>query len=258
MPIPRIYLDADLAVNATVTIEGAKHHHLRNVLRLKLADPVILFNDQGGEYAAEIDSITKQETCITALTHNPVNREAQLHTCLLQGILKRDAMINALQRATELGVSKIIPIQTQHLSEKRVQLAGRWEAWRAVIEQSSEQCGRTQLPELAPLTPFTEAVSMVENADFDLRLLAHLGAPESRPTPIRSPQRIALAIGPEGGFSDPEVDFAETSGFSLYTLGARILRAETAPAALLAHLQTRFGEFSEQQSPRDNETKPVK
>ena len=245
MHTPRIYVDADLAPNATVTIEAGKHHHLRNVLRLKAADAVILFNGQGGEYGAEVQAITKQATQITTLTYDPINRESPLHICLLQGILKRDAMINALQRATELGVSKIIPIQTQHLSEKRVQLAGRWEAWQAVIEQSSEQCGRTQLPELAPLTRYTEAVSMAQNADFDLRLLAHLGAPESRTPPATTPKRIAVAIGPEGGFSDAEVTLAEANGFRAYTLGARILRAETAPAALLAHLQTRFGEFSE-------------
>ena len=245
MHTPRIYVAADLAPNTTVTIEGGKHHHLRNVLRLKAADAVILFNGQGGEYGAEVQAITKQATQITTLTYDPINRESPLHICLLQGILKRDAMINALQRATELGVSKIIPIQTQHLSEKRVQLAGRWEAWQAVIEQSSEQCGRTQLPELAPLTRYTEAVSMTQNADFDLQLLAHLGAPESRTPPATTPKRIAVAIGPEGGFSDAEVTLAEANGFRAYTLGARILRAETAPAALLAHLQTRFGEFSE-------------
>lgn len=245
MHTPRIYVDGDLAPNTTVTIEGGKHHHLRNVLRLKAADAVILFNGQGGEYGAEVQAITKQATQITTLTYDPINRESPLHICLLQGILKRDAMINALQRATELGVSKIIPVQTQHLSEKRVQLAGRWEAWQAVIEQSSEQCGRTQLPELAPLTRYTEAVSMAQNADFDLRLLAHLGAPESRTPPATTPKRIAVAIGPEGGFSDAEVTLAEANGFRAYTLGARILRAETAPAALLAHLQTRFGEFSE-------------
>ena len=245
MHTPRIYVDGDLAPNTTVTIEGGKHHHLRNVLRLKAADAVILFNGQGGEYGAEVQAISKQATQITTLTYDPINRESPLHICLLQGILKRDAMINALQRATELGVSKIIPIQTQHLSEKRVQLAGRWEAWQAVIEQSSEQCGRTQLPELAPLTRYTEAVSMAQNADFDLQLLAHLGAPESRTPPATTPKRIAVAIGPEGGFSDAEVTLAEANGFRAYTLGARILRAETAPAALLAHLQTRFGEFSE-------------
>ena len=245
MHTPRIYVDADLAPNTTVVIEGGKHHHLRNVLRLKAADAVILFNGQGGEYGAEVQAITKQATQITTLTYDPINRESPLHICLLQGILKRDAMINALQRATELGVSKIIPVQTQHLSEKRVQLAGRWEAWQAVIEQSSEQCGRTQLPELAPLTRYTEAVSMTQNADFDLQLLAHLGAPESRTPPATTPKRIAVAIGPEGGFSDTEVTLAEANGFRAYTLGARILRAETAPAALLAHLQTRFGEFSE-------------
>ena len=245
MHTPRIYVDADLAPNTTVVIEGGKHHHLRNVLRLKAADAVILFNGQGGEYGAEVQAITKQATQITTLTYDPINRESPLHICLLQGILKRDAMINALQRATELGVSKIIPVQTQHLSEKRVQLAGRWEAWQAVIEQSSEQCGRTQLPELAPLTRYTEAVSMTQNADFDLQLLAHLGAPESRTPPATTPKRIAVAIGPEGGFSDAEVTLAEANGFRAYPLGARILRAETAPAALLAHLQTRFGEFSE-------------
>ena len=245
MHTPRIYVAADLAPNTTVTIEGGKHHHLRNVLRLKAADAVILFNGQGGEYGAEVQAISKQATQITTLTYDPINRESPLHICLLQGILKRDAMINALQRATELGVRKIIPVQTQHLSEKRAQLAGRWDAWRTVIEQSSEQCGRTQLPELAPLTRFTEAVSMAQNADFDLRLLAHLGAPESRTRPATTPQRIAVAIGPEGGFSDAEVTLAEANGFRAYTLGSRILRAETAPAALLAHLQTRFGEFSE-------------
>ncbi|MEJ6670535.1 MAG: 16S rRNA (uracil(1498)-N(3))-methyltransferase [Pseudomonadales bacterium] len=248
MHVPRVFIDTAIAVQATVKLDGAKHHHLRNVLRLKPADAVILFNGQGGEYAAQIDTITKQETCFTALTFNPVDREAPLYTCLLQGILKRDAMINALQRATELGVSKIIPIQTQHLSEKRAQLKGRWNAWRAVIEQSSEQCGRTQLPELAPLTAFADAVSAAQNSAFDLRLLAHVGASEAQPALATPPQRIALAIGPEGGFSDPEVTFARANGFIPYTLGSRILRAETAPAALLAHLQTRFGEFAEWQA----------
>ena len=245
MHVPRIYVDADLAVNATAAIAGAKHHHLRNVLRLKASDAVVLFNGRGGEYAAVVQAVTKKATQITTLAYHPIHRESPLHTCLLQSVLKRDAMINALQRATELGVSKIIPIQTQHLSEKRAQLTGRWDAWQAVIEQSSEQCGRTQLPELAPLTGFTEAVSMIQKADFDLRLLAHLGAPESRTPPATPPQRIAIAIGPEGGFSDAEVTLAEATGFRAYRLGARILRAETAPAALLAHLQTRFGEFSE-------------
>ena len=90
------------------------------MLRLKAADAVVLFNGQGGEYAARFEAITKQATQITTLAYDPISRESPLHTCLLQGILKRDAMINALQRATELGVSKIIPIQTQHFSEKRV------------------------------------------------------------------------------------------------------------------------------------------
>ena len=245
MQPPRVFVDAPIAVQATIKVDGAKHHHLRNVLRLKAADLVILFNGQGGEYPAEVTSITKQATCITALAYNPVDREAALYTCLLLGILKRDAMINALQRATELGVSKIIPVQTQHLSEKRAQLAGRWDAWRAVIEHASEQCGRTRLAELDPLTGFAEAVSKVQNTEFDLRLLAHLGAKKSAAAAVKRPQRIALVIGPEGGFSDPEVALAEANGFSAYTMGSRILRAETAPAALLAHLQTRFGEFAD-------------
>ena len=154
-------------------------------------------------------------------------------------------------------MSKIIPIQTQHLSEKRAQLAGRWNAWRAVIEQSSEQCGRTQLPELAPLTAFADAVSAAQNSAFDLRLLAHVGASEAQPALATPPQRIALAIGPEGGFSDPEVTFARANGFIPYTLGSRILRAETAPAALLAHLQTRFGEFAEWQAYGHRTTKQL-
>lgn len=244
MHVPRVFIDTPIAVRKTVKIEGPKHHHLRSVLRLKPADPVILFNGQGGEYPARIDSIARHETWVMPFAHDLSPRESTLHTCLVIGIIKRDAMINALQRATELGVTEIYPVKTQHLSEKPSQLAGRLASWQTAIENASEQCGRTKVPKLHPISHFEVAVETITQDTFDLRLIAHPRQETLILSPNRKINRIAIFVGPEGGFSEREIAVAEAAQLFCYSLGPRILRSETAPAVILTALQVEFGDFS--------------
>jgi len=244
MHTPRIYIDTPISVQKTVKIEGPKHHHLKHVLRLKVADSIVLFNGQGGEFIAKIDAMARHETWAMPFAHDPSTRESTLHTCLLLSIIKRDAMISALQRATELGVTEILPIKTQYLSDKYSQLARRQASWQNTIENASEQCGRTKVPKLHEIVDFEFAVNAIVKGTFDLRLIAHPGQTDLSLNLEKKINRVAVFVGPEGGFSDQEIAIAEKAQLFCYSLGPRVLRSETAPAAILATLQAQFGDFA--------------
>ena len=243
MYIPRVFIPQTLALGSSITVGETKHHHLSRVLRLSAGAQVILFNGEGGEFVGHVTATSKHQTLISIEDFDPISREPKLNITLLMSVLKRDAMISALQRATELGVAVIIPMLTQHLSEKRTQVEKRFAAWQGVIEHASEQSGRTCLPHLKPPTPFETALADVEAAAIDHRLIAHLGSTNPPDAQSKRVGALALAIGPEGGFSADEVALAETRNFVPYSVGPRTLRAETASAALLSHLYTAFGEY---------------
>lgn len=243
MYIPRVFIPQALALGSSATIGETKHHHLSRVLRLSTGARVILFNGEGGEFVGQVTDVSKHRTLISIEDFDPISREPKLNITLLMSVLKRDAMISALQRATELGVAVIIPMLTQHLSEKRPQVEKRFAAWQSVIEHASEQSGRTCLPYLKLPMPFETALADVEAAAIDHRLIAHLGSTHPPDAKSKRVGALALAIGPEGGFSADEVALAETRNFVPYSVGPRTLRAETASAALLSHLYTAFGEY---------------
>jgi 16S rRNA (uracil1498-N3)-methyltransferase len=174
-------------------------------------------------------------------THVDVDRESPLKVDLLMGLCKRDAMSAALRRATELGVTSITPLITDFSDVSPKQLPSLRTKWLATIESSAEQSGRTQLPELHEAQSFAGILGPIR----DLNAQAFIAHPQGeRLTETRSTnENVVLAIGPEGGFSDEEVDKACDAGFKTLSLGPRILRAETAPAAALAILQHRAGDL---------------
>lgn len=246
MHIPRVFIDRAITLSDVITLDGPKAHHLCHVLKLRKADPITIFNGCGGEFHGTVVEIKKDQLQAHIERHDPVSRESQLRIILLLAILKKDPMRQALQRATELGVSEIRPIWTQHLSDGKSQSARRFEVWQSAVESASEQSGRTQVPLIAEPQSFQSALLQIQSEPINLRLIAHLNQSPlnvSREAVIPMAS-LALAIGPEGGFSETEISAAIDAEFLPFSIGARILRAETAPAALLAYLQTRFGDFS--------------
>ena len=243
MYTPRVLITLPLSEGSTLTVTDTRHHHLSRVLRLKVGDAIVVFNGEGGEFPASVTSLSKTATTLHLMEHNPVCRETKLRVTLYISVLKRDAMNAALQRATELGAAAIVPMFTQHLSEKRAQAERREASWRAIIEHACEQSGRTRVPLLAQAKPFSEAITAPEATAFDCKLIANISDQPKPSLSSRPIKTLALAIGPEGGFSQDEIALATQHGFIQYAIGSRVLRAETAPAALLAHLYTVFGEY---------------
>jgi 16S rRNA (uracil1498-N3)-methyltransferase len=212
---------------------------------MRVADPLIIFNGSGGEFRAKVIDVKKDRLQVHIEQHDPVNRESELRITLLLAVLKKDPMRQALQRATELGVSEIIPVWTQHLSDRKSHPSRRVETWQSIVEGASEQSGRTQVPNIVEPLPFQEVILENQSRSKGLKLIAHLnqGPLKLSQEPFNPAAGVTLAIGPEGGFSETEIEIAVTAGFLPFSIGPRILRAETAPAALLAYLQTRIGDY---------------
>ena len=238
--VPRLFTKHRLCVGNNVTLTEKTAHHVHHVLRAKLGDSLIMFDGLGGEYASSIISIRPNEVEVDIVSYDPVNRESTLNIMLGIGILKREAMKTSLQKAVELGVTSIIPVETENTSVTRKQFDKRRENWLQVIQSACEQSGRTMLPTLHEVLNFNQ---WIEFADDDLKLLASPLAGTGLRCIELAPQSICVLVGPEGGISVNEEHRALKAGFVPVSMGKRVLRAETTPAAFLSLMQYRWGDF---------------
>ena len=245
MRIPRVYIDQDLRPGCEVRLPDQAGEHVARVLRLERGAALILFSGDGHEFDATLASLAKH--AVTALIHGvrEIDRESPLKLTLAQGIARGEKMDWILQKATELGVARIVPIVTERtevkLDEERAER--RMAHWASVIAGACEQSGRTRLPALgAPQRMDRWLGSITDTAAVRLALL-----PEGDGTVRHFPQMdngAILAVGPEGGFSDNDVALLKQANFHGLRLGPRILRTETAGIAALAALQAVAGDFS--------------
>ena len=224
----------------TVLGEDASHHIAR-VLRMQVGERLQVFNGQGGAWAAEIMAISKKAVTVQAQVFDPENRAAPLPVTVALPMVKGERMDYALQKATELGAHRFQLLTTERTD---VRLDGdrqdkKLRHWQQVVISACEQCGMNQVPVVhAPVALET----WLSRADDALKLIAHPGeAPLSNDT-LRHADSISLLTGPEGGFSESELNNARGCGFVPFALGNRVLRAETAPVALLAALWARLEE----------------
>jgi 16S rRNA (uracil1498-N3)-methyltransferase len=242
MRTTRIYLDLELAAGAEVLLPAAQSNHLLRVLRLRTGAPLTLFNGRGGEYAAELTDGGKAGARVAIRAHSAAERESPLHLTLLQGVARGERMDAIVQKATELGVQRIVPMSCE-FSVVRLDAASRQrraEHWRAVAIAACEQCGRNRLPEVEPISDFAEACA---GSSAGVRIMLLPQAPESLTAVSAGLRSAVLLVGPEGGLSGREQLQAQRSGFRPCRLGPRILRTETAPLAALAALQALAGDL---------------
>lgn len=244
MRIPRIYIDAPLQSGVDVQLPGQAGEHLNRVLRLAVGAPLQLFNGDGCEYPASLKSISKREVWARVDGEGIAQeRESPLQLTLAQGIARGDKMDFILQKATELGVQRIVPLLTERTEVKLVgeRSERRMAHWRAVISSACEQSGRTRLPELsAPMTLVGWAAALDDGSGMRLSL-----DPRATNTPrsLATLSAATLVIGPEGGLSAKDLAVVELAGFRGMRLGPRILRTETAGLAAIAALQAVHGDF---------------
>lgn len=242
MSPPRFFLDQPLAPGARFNLPAGPARHAARALRLAADDPVTLFNGRGGEYAARIERIHKDEVAVSVTGFDEIERESRLRVMLAQGISSGERMDYTLQKAVELGVTAIQPIAAKR---SVVKLAGeradkRVAHWQGVVASACEQCGRNRVPVVA--APLTLAAWLGQHGAGRLLFLSPLA--ESRLADLPGPTATdCLVAGPEGGFEPDEIAALQAAGAIPVRLGPRVLRTETAALAALAAMQALWGDF---------------
>jgi 16S rRNA (uracil1498-N3)-methyltransferase len=243
MRLIRVYVDAALSPGTSVRLETAAATHVTRVLRLGVADAVTLFNGDGADYPARISAVGRG-TLEAAVTGRIAARaESPLAVTLVQGIARTERMDLVLQKATELGVTAILPVVTAR-SVVRLDAAGgarKLGHWRGIAIAACEQCGRARLPEIAE--PRTYESWIGEPSRASARLLLSPDAEVPLSAVARGATALELLVGPEGGLDDGERAAALAAGYRACRLGPRILRSETAAIAALAVLQAVAGDL---------------
>ena len=244
MRIPRIYTDQPLYPDREVLLPEQAGEHVARVLRLERGHPLILFNGDGREYDASLATLAKRAVTATVTCVRDADRETPLQLTLAQGIARGEKMDWILQKATELGVTRIVPIVTERteikLDEERAER--RLAHWSSVIAGACEQSGRNRLPEIELPQRLDRWLGALGDAPA-LRLAL---LPNGDSTLHKLPQMdngAMLVVGPEGGLSETDASMLTQSGFVGLRLGPRILRTETAGIAALAALQALYGDF---------------
>jgi 16S rRNA (uracil1498-N3)-methyltransferase len=205
---------------------------------------MVLFDGRGGEYLAHIERIERDRVMAMLGAWKDVERESPLSITLVQALQAGDKMDFTIQKAVELGVRDIVPVESRR---SVLRLAGeragkRVAHWQGVVASACEQCGRNQVPLVAPLEKLENWLA--RPADGVLRLML---APDAEQTLATIPpaKKVQLLIGSEGGLDPQEVIAAQQAGFQAVRLGPRVLRTETAGLAALAALQALWGDFRE-------------
>ncbi len=229
----------------TILLNGEEYHHLRDVLRLSEGERVIVLDGRGREYLASVEELKKGKGVLRILDVR-VARAPGIRVSLAQALPKASKMDLIVQKTTELGVWEVYPLFTERsiprLKGQRAE--ERLKRWRRIAIEAIKQCRSPFLPSIHPIHSFEEFLKL----PFDgLKLLFWEGEERRRlrdlEDPIRSSDALLVAIGPEGGFSEKEVDMASQAGFITVGLGERVLRTETAPISIISILLYIGGEM---------------
>ncbi|MBB5017242.1 16S rRNA (uracil1498-N3)-methyltransferase [Chitinivorax tropicus] len=239
--MPRFYIDTPLATDILLTLPEAVCRHIQ-VLRLQQDDTITLFDGSGSQTDATIVEMGKKRVSVQTHTLQQISRESPLHITLVQAVSSGDRMDYTLQKAVELGVSRIIPVISERSvvrlqgerAEKRIQ------HWQGVIISACEQCGRNTVPEVSPLQPFAQWVKQPHPAGVNL-MLSPQGTRQLKQLELST--QLSLLAGPEGGLTASEEAVAIEQGWQPISLGPRILRTETAAVATMAALQALWGDM---------------
>ncbi len=237
----RFYVDLALRTGDSIALPDRAARHVQ-VLRLQPGDAITLFNSQGGEFVATIERMGRSDVQVLVHAHDAVEREPRRKVHLVIGMPANERMDWLVEKATELGVTSITPLMAERsvLRLKGERAEKKLAHWRAVAVAACEQCGRNRVPVIHEVTALElwVAGSNVVGTPPSTRLLLSLraGARTLAQASADHPSEVTLLSGPEGGLSVAEEHAAIGAGFVPVSLGARILRAETAPLACLALL----------------------
>ena len=243
MRISRIYLPLTSdQIQPSIIIEDEKAHYIRNVLRAKTGQQLNFFTPAGIEYQGSIVDIKKHQVFLAEI--KPLDTQpkpASLKTTLVQGISSSDRMDFSIQKAAELGCQTMIPVLTDFCSQKIAahKQTKKLQHWQAVAISASEQSGRADVMQVAPITPLAKVIQEIHEAIY----LEPTANRYIQQLPPQYQTEQTIFIGPEGGFSPTEVQAFEAADYLGIQLGQRVLRTETVAPVIMAALHTLYGDF---------------
>ncbi len=242
MPRHRLFVAQPIRLDEALEIDGERAHYLSRVLRLKVGSEVTLFDGSGDEFVAQVAELRKNRVELRVRQKRSADVESILAVRLVQGVTRGERMDFVVQKATELGVSRIQPVISEFSVVKlnRQRALRRTQHWRKIAQSACEQCGRNRIPQVAEPMPLSDFLA--RDSDAECRVLFDLHA-EGTLRDLPAPSGIDLMIGPEGGLSEREHADAVRVGFVPVSMGPRILRAETAALTALALVQGRWGDL---------------
>ena len=233
------FAPAENGESGTIHITGADRNHIVRVLRLTCGDRVSVSDGNDRDWLCEIASVNDEEVILTVLPDEREDTELPVSVSLFQGIPKGDKTETILQKCVELGLAEYVPVAMKRcvvkIDEKKKD--ARRERWQRIAESAAKQSGRRIIPAVGAVIPFSDAVAGASG--FDAVLVPYECAEDMAYTrqvlsEITPGSRIAVFIGPEGGFAPEEIESLREAGAKIITLGPRILRTETAGMTLLA------------------------
>ncbi len=245
--MPRIFLQSSLISNTKIKVPGEKSHYLISVLRCRKGDELIVFNGEGDCFKTRIAKADKREVIAEVIEKFPCDMESFLNIILVQGLLKGEKMDIIIQKTTELGVNRILPVIS---SRSQVKETKRILRWRKIAEEAARQCGRNMVPIIQEPMRFDD---FFQNSSEKKNGLIFYEEGERRLAETvelikkkweEGCEELYLAIGPEGGFTKEEIALAENKGLLVTRFGRRILRAETAAISAVALMQFIFGDIN--------------
>ncbi len=246
----RFFVETPLRVGDACPLDTLAHQ-LTAVLRLAPGDAVTLFNGDGCEYLARLTTLTPRHAAAEIVAVRATAADPRLHLTLYPSTLKQDKFDWVLQKGTELGVSRFVPVVSERsVVRPAAALASKHARWTAILREATEQCGRTRPPELTPAVEWANLALPAGVHGFvawegaaDAPALGEAVATRLRAAGEEPPPPLALLVGPEGGLTAGEVRALVGQGWQAVTLGRRILRAETAALAAVTVIMERSGEL---------------
>lgn len=240
--MPNIYIDSKASIkDGALILKDDTAHYIRNVLRYKKDECLKLFNDKGDYYSGTIKEISTNRITLAVEPITPPQSETALNLILCQGLLKGAKMDMVVQKSTELGVKKIVPL----ISERsQLRNTDKRERWKKIVIEASRQCGRVEIPEITLPEHFNDLISKIVNTkSTGVMLYEQYGKSIKELGVISNDTSIYIIIGPEGGFALHEIELAEKSGLHIVYMGKRVLRSETAALSALTLVQFLYGDM---------------
>ncbi len=235
------------STGSTLVITGSDARHIKTVLRLKSGDKIGLFDGKGFEYEAKIVDLSTGRVKVSVIRRFPSTAESPVQITVAQGFLKEKKMDGLVRQLSELGIIKWNPFIAERSVPRpdKKQLSARTKRWEKISKEAIKQCKRGCIMEIGDTVSFEEILNLSQTADLKIAFWENELQPLNAelPRPDRNINKIYALLGPEGGFTQQEIESARDRGFVTASLGPRILRAETATVAACVLLQHLFGDM---------------